>query len=81
MASTMDFNTDGIVLTGGLANSKKLTDRLTAKMENLAPVFVFAGSNENQALAEAVVTALEPGGKIMDWPIPVHATSRHPARP
>ena len=81
MASTMDFNIDGIVLTGGLANSKKLTDRLTSKMENLAPVFVFAGSNENQALAEAVVTALEPGGKIMDWPIPVHATSRYPARP
>jgi len=81
MASTMDFNIDGIVLTGGLANSKKLTDRLTSKMENLAPVFVFAGSNENQALAEAVVTALEPGGKIMDWPIPAHATSRYPARP
>ena len=33
MASTMDFNTDGIVLTGGLANSKKLTDRLTSKVD------------------------------------------------
>ena len=79
MAATMDFTIDGIVLTGGLANSKKLTDRLTPRMENLAPVFVFAGSNENQALAEAVVTALGPGGNCMDWPIPAHTNSRYPA--
>ena len=76
MASTMDFNIDGIVLTGGLANSKKLTSRLMSKMENLAAVFVFAGSNENQALAEAVVTALDARGQYMDWPVPMHATSR-----
>ena len=81
MAATMDFTIDGIVLTGGLANSNRLTDRLTSKLENLAPVFVFAGSNENQALAEAVVTALAPGGKFMDWPVPAHTDSRYPAVP
>ena len=79
MASTMDFTIDGIVLTGGLANSEKLTDRFTSKMENLAPVFVFAGSNENQALAEAVAKALDPGGKYMDWPVSAHTASRYPA--
>ena len=81
MAATMDFTIDGIVLTGGLANSNRLTDRLTSKLENLAPVFVFAGSNENQALAEAVVTALDPGGNFMDWPVPAHTDSRYPAVP
>lgn len=80
MASTMDFKIDGIVLTGGLANSKKLTGRLTSKMENLAPVFVFAGSNENQALAEAVIAALDAGGQYMDWPIPEQVTARDNSR-
>ena len=80
MAATMEFRIDGIVLTGGLANSKKLTGRLTSKMENLAPVFVFAGSNENQALAEAVIAALDAGGRYMDWPVPAQVTARYYSR-
>jgi butyrate kinase len=75
MASTMEFNVDGIVLTGGLANSKKLTNRLNSKLERLAPVFIFAGSNENEALAKATLTALEEEGDYMDWPISIDTPS------
>jgi butyrate kinase len=69
MASTMDFDVDAVVLTGGLANSEKLTDKLKSKMDRLAPVFVFAGSNENEALAEATLSALGSGCNYMDWPV------------
>ena len=80
MASTMEFNIDGIVLTGGLANSKKLTERLTLKMERLAPVYIFPGSNENEALAEATISALRADGNYMDWPVPADVVARFHTR-
>ena len=80
MASTMEFNIDGIVLTGGLANSKKLTERLTLKTERLAPVYIFPGSNENEALAEATITALRADGNYMDWPVTADAVARFHTR-
>ena len=56
-------------------NSKKLTNRLNSKLERLAPVFIFAGSNENEALAKATLTALEEEGDYMDWPISIDTPS------
>ena len=80
MASTMGFNIDGIVLTGGLANSKKLTGRLTSKTEHLAPVYTFPGSNENEALAEATIAALSADGNYMDWPVTADSAARFHTR-
>ena len=42
---------DAIILTGGVANSKMLTDRVTDYVKFIAPVCVMPGENEMEALA------------------------------
>jgi len=51
MASTMDFEIDGIVLTGGLAKSKKVVEEVSRKIRRLGPVAVLPGALEMEALA------------------------------
>lgn len=43
---------DAILLTGGIAYSRYVTDQITSYVEFLAPVVVIPGENEMQALAE-----------------------------
>ena len=45
-------NCDAIILTGGMAYSKILTDRIKDYVGFLAPVVVMAGENEMEALAQ-----------------------------
>jgi len=42
---------DAIILTGGVAYSKMLTDWVTEYVSFIAPVIVFPGENEMEALA------------------------------
>lgn len=69
MASVADFELDGIVLTGGLLNSPKIAATLERKLSRLAPVHVFPGSDECQALAEGAARVLAGLEKPMTWPI------------
>lgn len=50
---------DAIVITGGLAYSKLLTDWLLGWISFIGPVFVYPGENEMQALNEAVLRVLK----------------------
>jgi butyrate kinase len=43
---------DAIILTGGLAHSRMLTDRITDYVQFIAPVCVLPGENEMEALAQ-----------------------------
>ena len=52
-AVVLQGRADAILLTGGLAHSDYVTDRITARVAFLAPVHVYPGENELQALAEA----------------------------
>ena len=49
---------DAILLTGGMAYSKYVTDALTDYVSFLAPVTVYPGENEMQALAEGGLRVL-----------------------
>jgi len=49
---------DYIVLTGGMAYSKYITDKLTAYVKFIAPVMIFPGEDELKALAEGAVRIL-----------------------
>ncbi|WP_193143126.1 butyrate kinase [Meridianimarinicoccus sp. MJW13] len=69
MAAVADFDLDGIILTGGLANSSRVVDGLTRKVARIAPVHVHAGSNECLALAEGAFRALSGTETPMQWPI------------
>lgn len=50
---------DAIILTGGVANSKMLTDRVTDYVKFIAPVCVMPGENEMEALALGGVRILQ----------------------
>lgn len=49
---------DAIALTGGLAHSDKLCERITSRVGFIAPVLRFPGEDEMQALAEGALRVL-----------------------
>jgi len=51
MSVVLDGNVDAILLTGGLAYSKYLTEYIQKKVGFIAPVVVYPGEDELQALA------------------------------
>lgn len=51
-AAVVDGKVDVIILTGGVAYSKDITDAITRKVDWVAPVKVYPGENELNSLAE-----------------------------
>jgi butyrate kinase len=49
---------DAIILTGGMAKSRRLTDTITAHVAFIAPVKIVPGEYEMEALAEGAIRAL-----------------------
>ncbi len=58
MAAVLKGKVDGIVLTGGLAHSKRLVRWIGRDTMFIAPVFVFAGEDEMKALAKSAMRVL-----------------------
>lgn len=58
MATTLDGRVDAVVITGGIANSKRLTDSITRKIEFITQVLVFPGEDEMEALTRGVLRVL-----------------------
>ena len=57
-AAAMSGQVDAILLTGGIAHSKYLAEKLTAMVKFLAPVEVYAGEFELEALAAGAIRVL-----------------------
>jgi butyrate kinase len=55
---------DSIILTGGLANSRRLTNKIVSYIGFMAPVRVLPGEQEMKALAEGALRALSGEEKI-----------------
>lgn len=73
MAAVAEFDLDGIILTGGLANSSRVVETLTTKVGRIAPVYAYPGSGECRALAEGAARALRGLERAMQWPVPAAA--------
>ncbi len=58
MSTVLNGKVDAIVLTGGAANSKRLTEMITERVKFIANVLVYPGENEMQALADAASRVL-----------------------
>lgn len=58
MATVLNGSVDGIVLTGGAASSAMLTSWITQRVKFIAPVVLYPGEHEMQALAAAAFRAL-----------------------
>lgn len=59
MAVVLKGNVDGIILTGGMANSNILVDRIKDRVSFIADIYVYPGENEMKALANGALRALK----------------------
>jgi butyrate kinase len=51
MAVVLNGYVDAIILTGGLAHNKYLTNYITSKVEFISAVYIYPGEDELEALA------------------------------
>lgn len=58
MATVLKGDIDGIVLTGGMVNSKLLTQAIVERISFLAEVYLLPGENEMKALALGALRGL-----------------------
>lgn len=58
MAAVLNGRVDAVLLTGGMARSEKLIEKLRAAVEWIARVTVYPGEDELQALAEGAMRVL-----------------------
>ena len=59
MAAVLEGRVDAVLLTGGMAYSERVVKLLRGYMEWIAPVTVYPGEDELQALAEGVFRVLD----------------------
>ena len=67
LATVVKGKVDRIILTGGVANSKLLTDMIRDRVEWIAPVEVMAGEYEMEALAEGALRVLRGEEEARDF--------------
>lgn len=58
LSTVLEGKVDTIILTGGIAYSKKLTDSIKNRVEFIAPVKILPGENELEALAQGALRIL-----------------------
>jgi len=63
-AAVLCGEVDAIVLTGGLAHSRYITDQLERRVGFIAPVFIYPGEDEMAALVEGVLRVLRGEEKV-----------------
>ncbi len=59
MAAVLEGSVDAIVLTGGMAHSERLVEKLRTYIAWIAPVAIYPGEDELLALAEGVFRVLD----------------------
>ncbi len=69
MASVLSFKMDGIIVTGGLAKDENLVNEIKKKVHKIGNIYIYPGSNENEALAQSVLRVLQGAEKFMTWPV------------
>ncbi len=83
MAVGLKGDVDAILLTGGIAHSKRVTDFIAGHVDFIAPIYVYPGENELRALAGNALAVLRGERKARkyesheyDDPASVNDTSR-----
>ena len=67
MACVLSGKVDRILITGGIAYNKYVTDRLTERAGFIAPVTVYPGEDELLALAQGALRVLNGEEKAMEY--------------
>lgn len=58
MSVALKGDVDAILLTGGIAHSKRVTDFIADQVDFIAPIYVYPGENELRSLAENALAVL-----------------------
>ena len=66
-AAALKGKVDGIVLTGGVSNDPNFTGYIRERVEWIAPVKIYGGDFEMDALASGAIRALEGTEKVMTY--------------
>ncbi|MCL5268803.1 MAG: butyrate kinase [Bacteroidetes bacterium] len=67
MATVLNGNIDAIILTGGLAGSKMLTDWIEERVGFIAEIQVYPGEDEMKSLALGVLRVLQGKEKALEY--------------
>ncbi len=67
MACVLSGKVDQILITGGIAYNKYVTDRLTERAGFIAPVTVYPGEDELLALAQGAIRVINGEEKAMEY--------------
>lgn len=67
MSTVLKGEVDGILITGGIANSKWVCNMIIERVYRIAPVYVYPGQDEMGALAENALMALNGEIEIKEY--------------
>ncbi len=67
MAAVLDFQVDGILITGGIAHDKYFTNEIISYCHRLAPIHVYPGEDEMKALAMNGLMVLNNDAEIKEY--------------
>jgi butyrate kinase len=67
MFPVMNAQVDAILLTGGLINSKWFVDQIVKRVKEMAPVHIFPGGDEMEALASNVLRVLNEEDVVLEY--------------
>lgn len=58
MAGALYGEVDGILMTGGMANDTELVEKISDGVKWIAPIYVYPGSFETEAMAGGAIRVL-----------------------
>jgi len=67
LSAVVAGDVEAVVLTGGLANNKRIVEEIRSRVSFLAPVLVFPGENEMEALAAAALEVLRGNEDALEY--------------
>jgi butyrate kinase len=67
MYAVLECKVDAILISGGIANSKYFTDMILKRVREMAPVHIFPGSDEIEALAMNGLMAMKGEIEIKEY--------------
>ncbi len=75
MGSVIDFDIDGLIITGGIAQSDYICKQIKKRVGRAMKIFLYPGSSENEALAENALRVLNNEEKYLTWPVKLKTKS------
>ena len=81
MAAVLKGKADAVLLTGGMAHSQRLISALSQRVGWIAPIVVYPGEDELQALAEGVLRVLRHEEQVRTFTVTRNVTATEPISP